>query len=79
VIGFDHIVLLFTEESVLRRKKARQLAWKGLTEQIEAMRKPTVGRGLVGEEAKPFAGKGINRRSAELFYSNSYHGILDNG
>jgi hypothetical protein len=47
MIGLDHIVLLFAEKAMLRRKKCRELTGKGSAKQIPAVMEPAVGGGLV--------------------------------
>ncbi|RWX43638.1 hypothetical protein H206_03691 [Candidatus Electrothrix aarhusensis] len=49
MIGLDHVVLLFTEKTVLRGKQAGQLAGKGLHDQVATVSKMTVCGGLVAE------------------------------
>lgn len=73
MIGFDHIILLFTEKTVLRGKQAGQLTRKGLHDQIAAVAEMAVCGCLIAEQGEAFACKGGRGICDEVFYADGYH------
>jgi hypothetical protein len=53
--GFDHIVLFFTEKSMLGRKQAGQPGTESLLEEDSCMHKITVSGCLIGKKSQTFA------------------------
>jgi hypothetical protein len=43
MVGFDHVVLLLGEKTVLGRKEAGESTWESLTDEIAAVAKTAVG------------------------------------
>jgi hypothetical protein len=73
MIGLDHVVLFFTEKTVLWGKQAGELAWKGCHDQIAAMAKMAVCGCLVAEQGEAFACEGDRGLCDEVFYADGYH------
>ena len=70
---FHHIVLLLGEKTVLRRKQAGQPGAEFFLQQQPSVPQMAVGRGLVGQQSQPFAGKLRPVAGQQSFKSNLDH------
>jgi len=65
--GLNHIILFFRKKTVLRAEKTGQLTGKSLIDEITAMDKRRIRRGLVAEKPEPSAHKEAGRIGDQLF------------
>ena len=77
VSGLNHVVLLFTEETVLGRKEAAELTGKGAHDAVARVDKMPVRRGLIGKQTQSFAEEGGWPVVAQGFNSQKKHGVLN--
>jgi len=72
MIRFNHIVLLFRKEAMLRRIQACQLTPVKIKEDIPAVTQMMIGGCLIAEQSQPFTQE-IDITLCQIFKTNCNH------